>query len=111
MRHTLRLQNVIVGHSELEHVDFEVRRAWGVFRPGLGYELVQPVFQLFADSQAPDGTTKNAEKLERYYRARDALHLEIRDGQGHPIRTSAIHIVDGRSAPGTGVLEIDVLIN
>ena len=44
MRHTVKMHGVIIGYSELEHAEPDVGRAWGVFRPGVGYELVQPVF-------------------------------------------------------------------
>ena len=40
MRHTVKLQNVIIGWSDLEQRDPSVGRAWGHFRPGVGYELV-----------------------------------------------------------------------
>jgi hypothetical protein len=111
MRHTLRLHGVIVGHSELEHVDAGVRRAWGAFRPGLGYDLVQPVFRLFSDAVPHDGSAKNEAQLERYYKARDALKLELQDEHGAPIRTTAIHIADYREQRGGAALEIDVLID
>jgi hypothetical protein len=111
MRHTLRLHGVIVGHSELEHVDPDVRRAWGVFRPGLGYELVQPVFRLFAQAVPHDGSAKDNALLERYYKARDALRFELQDANGRAIRTSAIHIADYTVEAGTGALELDVLIS
>lgn len=112
VRHTLRIHTVTVGHSDLEHAEFDVRRAWGAFRPGLGYELVQPVFRLFAQAVSRDGITLDPDLLERYYRARDQLHLELVDADGNPIKTSAIHIVDYSTADGKpdGV-ELDVLIS
>jgi hypothetical protein len=108
MRHTVRLHGVIVGHSELENIEPDVGRAWGVFRPSLGYELVQPVFRLFTDAVPRDGRTKDADVLARYYKARDALKLELENAEGRTIRTSAIHIAD-YSADGGGA-ELDVLI-
>jgi hypothetical protein len=111
MRHTVRLQSVIVGYSELENIDPDLGRAWGAFRPGLGYELVQPVFRLFAQAAPRDGSAKNAEMLERYYGARDALHLQLEDSDGRVIKTSAIHIADYTVEEGTGALELDVLIS
>jgi hypothetical protein len=111
MRHTIRLQSVIVGHSELENIEPEVGRAWGAFRPGLGYELVQPVFRLFAQALPRDGSPKNAEMLERYYSARDALGLRLEDANGRLIRTSAIHIVDYTVEEGSGAIALDVLIS
>lgn len=113
MRHTVRLHGVIVGHSELEHAEPGLGRAWGSFRPGLGYELVQPVFRLYARAM-PRGDAeagKDNEMLERYYKARDALRLELQDADGRTIRTSAIHIADYTVEEGTGALELDVLIS
>ena len=111
MRHTVRLQTVIVGYSELESIDPDLGRAWGAFRPGLGYELVQPVFRLFAQAVLRDGSAKNSELLERYYSARDALHLQLEDPNGRVIKTSAIHIVDYTVEEGSSALELDVLIS
>ena len=111
MRHTIRLQSVIVGHSELENIEPELGRAWGAFRPGLGYELVQPVFRLFAQAVPRDGSPKNAEVLERYYSARDALALRLEDSNGRLIRTSAIHIADYTVEEGSGAIALDVLIS
>jgi len=111
MRHTVRLQTVIVGYSELENIDPDLGRAWGAFRPGLGYELVQPVFRLFAQAVPRDGSAKNSELLERYYSARDALHLQLEDPNGRVIKTSAIHIVDYTVEEGSSALELDVLIS
>ena len=50
MRHTVKLQNVIIGWSDLEQRDPVLHRAWGRFRPGVGYELVEPVFRLFTEA-------------------------------------------------------------
>jgi hypothetical protein len=111
MRHTVRLHGVIVGHSELEHVDTGVSRAWGAFRPSLGYDLVQPVFRLFADAVPYDGSARDEAQLERYYKARDALQLELQEARGAPIRTTAIHIADYREQKGSAALELDVLID
>jgi hypothetical protein len=110
MRHTVRLHTVTIGHSDLEHADFELRRARGVFRPGVGYDLVQPVFQLFAKAVSRDGATIDAELLDRYHKARDAMKLQLVDGDGRPIPTSAIHIVDYSSTSDGAELELDVLI-
>ena len=110
MRHTLKLHGVIIGSSELEHVEPDLGRAWGGFRPGLGYEMVQPVFRLFAQAVPRDGSAKDKEKLDRYYKARDALRLELEDAGGQVIRTSAVHIADYTVEEGEAALELDVLI-
>jgi hypothetical protein len=109
MRHTLRLHGVIVGHSDLENAEPDAGRAWGRFRPGLGYELVQPVFRLFAQAVPRDGSQDRV-LLERYYKARDALKLELTGADGAPIRTSGIHIADYTVEEGPAAIALDVLI-
>jgi hypothetical protein len=109
MRHTVRLHGVIVGHSELEHIEPDLGRAWGQFRPGIGYELVQPVFRLFAQAVPRDGSEDKA-LLQRYYNARDALKLELIAADGTPIRTSGIHIADYTIEEGPAAIALDVLI-
>jgi hypothetical protein len=111
VNHTLKLHGVIVGHSELEHGERGVGRAWGAFRPGMGYDLVQPVFRLYAQAVARGGEQQDAAKLERYYAARDALNLELTDATGARIRTSAIHIADYTIEDGPSAIELDVLIS
>ena len=111
MKHTVRLNGVIVGHSELEHADRGVGRAWGAFRPGTGYELVQPIFQLFSEAVPPSGGARDEAKLARYHGARDKLGLELVDGSGQPIRTTVIHIADYTDGTGAGTIELDVLIS
>ena len=111
MHHTVRLHGVIVGSSELEHVEPDLGRAWGGFRPGLGYEMVQPVFRLFAQAVPRDGSPKDMEMLDRYYKARDTLRLELQDSDGRVIRTSAVHIADYTIEEGETALELDVLIS
>jgi hypothetical protein len=113
MRHTVRLHGVIVGHSELEHAEPGLGRAWGSFRPGLGYELVQPVFRLFSRAvpRGDDAAATDDDMLERYYKARDALRLELHDADGRVIHTSAIHIADYTVEAGSTALELDVLIS
>jgi hypothetical protein len=104
------MHGVIVGHSELEQIDPELRRAWGAFRPGLGYELVQPVFRLYAQAVPHDGSPLDQVKLDRYHAARDALQLQLQDANGRVIRTSVIHIADYTVEEGSEAIELDVLI-
>jgi hypothetical protein len=111
MKHTVRLHGVVIGYSELEDVEPALGRARGRFRPGTGYELVQPVFRLFTEAvPAPGGTVSDTEKLERYHRSRDALGLALEDDSGRPIRTSAIHISDYSEQRG-GNIDLEVLIS
>lgn len=112
MKHTVRLKGIIVGHSELEHADRGVGRAWGAFRPGMGYELVQPVFQLFSQAVPRNGGARDEAQLARYHGARDALGLELVDSVGRPIRTTTIHIADYSAGADDGdTIELDVLIS
>jgi hypothetical protein len=111
MRHTVRLNNIIVGHSELEHTEPELGRARGQFRPGLGYELVQPIFRLYSEAVASDGTQRDDAKLARYHRSRDALPLVLQDSVGRTIATSVIHIADYTDERGADAIELDVLIS
>jgi hypothetical protein len=111
MRHTVRLHGVIVGHSDLEFMDPTLGRAWGEFRPGLGYELVQPVFQLFVQAVPRDKSKKDKALLDRYHESRDALNLELTDDKGRVIKTSAIHIADYSEEPGGPPPELEVLIS
>jgi hypothetical protein len=112
MRHTVKMHGVIVGHSELERRDATARRAWGRFRPGLGYELVQPVFRLFSEAvPMPGGEPLDEDKLARYHAARDKLGLELLDESGRRVETSAIHIADYTKERGTEAIELEVLIS
>src|SRR3954471_9411360 len=105
------MHGVIVGHSDLEQRDASVGRAWGRFRPGLGYELVQPIFRLFSEAvPMPGGEPRDREKLERYHAARDRLGLELVDAEGRVVRTSAIHIADYTAERGKEALELEVLV-
>jgi hypothetical protein len=110
MRHTLKLHGVVVGWSDLERIEPDLGRAHGRFRPGVGYELVQPVFRLFAEAVPRDDSARRDEaKLARYYKSRDALGLELVDAAGRVIPTTTIHIADYTNN-GTGDCELDVLI-
>jgi hypothetical protein len=112
VRHTVKLHGVVVGHSELEERDESLRRAWGRFRPGLGYELVQPIFRLFSEAvPMPGGEPRDEIKLARYHAARDRLGLELVDAEGKAIATSAIHIADYTAEKGKEAMELDVLIS
>lgn len=111
VRHTVKLQGVIVGHSELEQRDVSARRAWGRFRPGLGYDLVEPIFRLFTEAvPMPGGEPRDEVKLARYHAARDQLGLELVDASGRTIGTSAIHIADYSEKQGEEAIELDVLV-
>lgn len=109
-RHTVKLHGITVGYSELEDADPAMGRARGRFRPGVGYELVQPIFRLFADAvPEPGGAVADEEKLARYHKSRDALDLSLEDDAGRAVTTGTIHIAD-YSRRADGAMELDVLI-
>ena len=110
MKHTLKLHGVIVGHSDLEHIEPGVGRAWGAFRPGLGYELVQPVFRLFAQAVPHGRIAAGRGDARAILQARDALDSSSPTRTGATIPTSAIHIADYTVEEGPAAIELDVLI-
>lgn len=111
MRYTLRLQEVEIGTSDLAQFDRHLGVAYGGFRPGAGYELVQDVFRLFADSApAGDDGARDQATLDRYLSARDALGLELVDQRGTLIPTTAIDISDYSLEAGTEAYEVMVYL-
>lgn len=106
MRYTLKLHGTTVGWSELESFDPVERRAWGPFRPGIGYALVQPIFALFSEAvPMKGGEPRDKDKLDRYYAARDRLGLELYDGSGSLVEVGAIHVAEYGSS-----VELEVLV-
>ncbi len=105
------MRNVTVGWSDLAEHDAAMGVAAGNFRPGPGYELVQPVFRLFAEAtgDAPAKSVDEA-KLARYYAARDRLALELHAADGSVIPTKTIHIVDFASEVGPDALELEIVV-
>ena len=102
MSFLLRMSGVIVGRSELETRDADRRVASGVFRPGLGYDLAQPVFALFEDA-------RDADSLARYRKARDALRLQLTAASGTPVHVRELHIRrDGDSSASSASLVLEV---
>ena len=111
MRHTVKMHGVVSGHSELEHGDATERRAWGRFRPGFGYELVQPVFRLYSEAVPVAGAEpRDRDKLERYHAARDKLGLVLVDATGRELATSGIHIEDYTEERGKDAMRLEVLV-
>ena len=104
------LKGIAIGYSDLEDVDPALGRARGQFRPGVGYDLVQPVFKLYTDAvPAPNGEVSDASMLARYHKSRDALELTLEDDAGRPVKTTAIHIAD-YSHLNRGTIEVEALI-
>jgi hypothetical protein len=80
VRYTVRLRGIIVGRADLAAADPASGARAGAFRPGPGYELVEPLFDL-------RGT--------RYEEAMLALGLELLDDRGIVVPTRSIDIRDG----------------
>jgi hypothetical protein len=109
-RHTVMLKGIAIGYSDLEEVDQALGMARGQFRPGIGYELVQPVFKLFTDAvPVRGGEVSDTEKLARYHKSRDALGLTLEDDAGRAVKATAIHIADYTHLNG-GTMEVEALI-
>jgi hypothetical protein len=105
------LKGIAIGYSDLEEVDPALGRARGVFRPGIGYELVQPVFKLYTDAvPTPGGDVSDAEKLARYHKSRDALGLSLEDDSGRAVGTTVIHIADYTHL-NRGTIVVEALIS
>lgn len=110
-RFTVKMRNVTIGWSDLDNRDATMGAASGAFRPGPGYDLVQPVFRLFAEAQG-DGqpeSTDNA-KLTRYHAARDRLGLSLHTRDGVLIPTEFVHIIDFTAEHGPDALELQVAV-
>jgi hypothetical protein len=103
MSFTLTMSGVIVGRSELEVRDPASHVALGAFRPGLGYELAQPVFALH------DNAGGDPVGLDRYRKAREALRLTLTDASGVSMSFRELHIrrpTDAESSDTDLVLEV-----
>ena len=96
------MSGVIVGRSELEVRDSDRRVARGAFRPGLGYELAQPVFELYDAA----GTDQGA--ISRYRQARDALKLQLADASGRVMTVRDLHIRKGPTNGGQQGIVMEV---
>lgn len=102
MSYVLKLRDVIVGRSDLAQRDAERRAARGAFRPGLGWELVEPIFALLP----VDDSRASAEQRSRYRQARDTLALALYAPNGQLVETARIDITpDATSSTG---LTLDV---
>ena len=95
--------------SDLSRVDPAAGFARGKFNPATGYQLVQDVFRLYADAipETP-GAVADPEKLQRYYKARDALQLQVIDPDGNVVPETTVHVYE--RAGSDDALELEVHI-
>ena len=86
MSFLLTMSGVVVGRTDLENRDAARQIAHGAFRPGLGYELAQPVFDMY------EAAHSDAAARDRYRRAREALQLQLTDPGGSTVGFRELHI-------------------
>ena len=105
-RYTLKLRDVVIGWSDLERRDLGTGIARGDFRPGLGWDLVEPIFVLRpTDPTAPDA----ADREHRYRRARDTLSLSLHAGDGTMVDTARIDVMRDEASATDLALEVVVV--
>ncbi|MGQ0765046.1 MAG: hypothetical protein ACT4OZ_05190 [Gemmatimonadota bacterium] len=106
MSYTLKLRDVVIGWSDLDLRDRSAGIARGEFRPGMGYELVEPIFVLKPeDPHAPDALDRET----RYRRARNTLALSLHASDGSLIDTARIDILRDRDFATTLALEVSIV--
>lgn len=104
---TVRMRGVTVGWSSLEHLDDGMGVAHGAFRPADGYDLVEPIFRLYAEAVGdPPREPADEAKLARYFAARDRLGLTLHAPNGSVVPTGWIDIHDFRPEGGDDAIEI-----
>ena len=101
MHVVLRLHGVIVGHAELAAHDSEHGTWCGPFRPGLGWELIEPVFDLKSATELPGAA-------ERFEQARNALRFELTTGDGTALAMDGLEIQTERRGERTVPVELFV---
>jgi hypothetical protein len=109
MTYTVKLHGIAVGRSDLEHLDSQAGFARGAFHPATGYQLVQDVFRLYGEA-VPDtpGGVADPDKLQRYYKARDALQLVLVDSDGQRVEGVTVHVYERRAQDGALELEVHI---
>ena len=106
MRYTLKLRDIVIGWSDLELRDATRGIASGAFRPGLGYELVEPIFVL---RPVNDAEPNAAERGARYRRARDTLELSLHAADGALVDSARIDIVASEASVTALALQVSVV--
>jgi len=98
--HVLKLRDVIMGRCAFPS-PLSAGTSRAPFRPGLGWELVEPVFQL----QQGAGPEAQA----RYRAARDALSLALYAPGGALVETARIDVFADEKSPTGLMLEAVVV--
>jgi hypothetical protein len=107
MEYVLKLNEIIVGRAELVPSPGDLREARGPFRPAIGYELLEPIFALYAAGERERREGRDGDDaLQRFRSAMAALslHLLDRGGRERPMRDVVIVPADD------GALEMRVRI-
>jgi hypothetical protein len=104
--YTLRLKDITIGWSDLEARNPSTRIARGEFRPGLGYELVEPIFVL---RPSDDAGADALEREARYRRARDTLDLALYAADGTEVDTARIDIMRDEKSATELALEVSIV--
>jgi hypothetical protein len=99
-----------IGSSDLEARDPGMGTARGRFFPLPAYDRVRHVFRIFAESQHSTGAA-DADKVSKYYSARDQLHLTVETRAGRPIPADTVHISDFRDEIDEEACEVDVYLS
>lgn len=106
MSYTLKLKDIVIGWCDFQFRDEATRIARGPFRPGLGFELVEPIFLLRpTDPHAPDAMDREV----RYRRARNTLALSLHAADGSEVDTARIDILRDESSDTELALEVSVV--
>jgi hypothetical protein len=97
----LRLHGVIVGHADLAVHDHAIGAWRGPFRAGLGWELIEPVFDLKSATGLP-------EAAQRFEQARNALRFELTTADGTALAVDGLDIQTVRRGEVTVPVELFV---
>jgi hypothetical protein len=108
MPYRLSLGSTVLSTSRLEERDPCMGVAWGQFEPTPEYELVRPVFRLFAAADELPASAARDEAFRRYYRARDAMRLSVSDADGAGLPCGDVHVLEVAATGAAGVLQLEV---
>jgi hypothetical protein len=110
MSYVLRMSGIIVGRSALEGGDPLSRTASGELRPGIGYDVAEPIFALYDAAMAMDDAAARRQALDRFTKARDAMRLEIVDEQGTRLAAREARVTRAGRGPSAG-LRLEVVVD